>query len=208
MPLSWQDWAKSADVSRETEIALSAYVAALKKWNTSINLVSRSSTDRIWERHILDSAQIFPLVPIRARTCLDIGSGAGFPGLVIAILARDRMPDLAVTLIESDRRKVAFLRHVVSQLGLSTTVIAQRIEDVPAIGADILTARALAPLVKLLHLAERHLGPGGRAIFPKGGGWEAEIEDALADWRFSVQNHQSITERSARILEIGDLERA
>lgn len=204
----WQDWAESAGVSRETEAALSAYVAALKKWNASINLVSRSSIDQIWERHILDSAQLFPLVPAGARTCLDIGSGAGFPGLVIAILARDRMPELAVTLIESDRRKAAFLRHVISQLGLSTRVIALRIEDVPAIGADILTARALAPLAGLLHLAERHLAPGGRAIFPKGSGWEAEVNDALADWRFSVQNHESITQRSAMILEIGDLERA
>lgn len=208
MQRSWREWARDAGVSRETEAALSDYVAALKKWNASINLISRSSMDALWERHVLDSAQLFPFFPGTARHYLDIGSGAGFPGIVIAILARDRLPALSTGLIESDRRKAAFLRQVISGLGLSADVVVQRIEEATPAGADIVTARALAPLPRLLHLAERHLRPGGLALLPKGSGWRAEVKDALADWRFSVQNHQSITEQSGAILEIGDLERA
>ena len=205
---SWAEWSRHAGVSRETESDLSAYVAELRKWNAAINLISRSSMGVLWERHILDSAQLLPLFPDGSRDYLDIGTGAGFPGLVIAILARDRAPKLNTTLMESDRRKAAFLRQVISLLGLPANVVAQRIEAAEPVGADILTARALSPLPRLLDMTARHLRPGGRAFFPKGSGWRAEVGDALADWRFSVQNHPSITEQSGVVLEIGDLERA
>ena len=196
------------DVSRETEARLDALVAHLGRWNAAINLVARSTMASVWTRHILDSGQLFDLVPTGAQRWADLGSGAGFPGLVIAVLAAERAPGLRVTLVESDLRKAEFLRRAARVCGVAVTVHARRIEAIAPLGADVVSARALAPLVDLLGFAERHLRPGGSALFPKGAGHEAEIAAALERWRFSVQKHPSRTDPDSVVLRIGDIGRA
>jgi 16S rRNA (guanine527-N7)-methyltransferase len=196
------------DVSRETEGRLDALVGHLVKWNAAINLVGRSTLSEVWTRHILDSAQLFELAPGGAEHWADLGSGAGFPGLVIALLATERAPALRVTLVEADQRKAEFLRSAARACGVPVTVHARRIDALPPLGADVLSARALAPLTDLLGFAARHLLPGGTALFPKGAGHEAEIAAALERWRFSVQKHPSRTDRDSVVLRIGDIARA
>ncbi|PQV56645.1 16S rRNA (guanine527-N7)-methyltransferase [Defluviimonas denitrificans] len=195
------------DVSRETWGRLELYDSMLRKWNPAINLVSRTTLDDIWARHFLDSAQLFMLAPNAARLWADLGAGGGFPGLVIAILAQELRPGLSVTLVESDQRKCTFLREVARQTGTPVTVLTQRAEDLPPLHADIVSARALAPLRDLLHLAERHLTPAGTALFLKGANHDAELSDALETFRFTFQKRASQTDPQAVILSIGDLAR-
>ncbi|MCL4170695.1 UNVERIFIED_CONTAM: hypothetical protein GTU68_049362, partial [Idotea baltica] len=138
--------AEDLNVSRETFAALQAYAALLEKWNPKINLVSKSSLQDLWNRHILDSAQLFSLVQHPHNTWADLGSGGGFPGLVIAIMALESGSPDQVILIESDTRKAAFLRTVIRELGLRASVINKRIEQVDPLDADVISARALADL--------------------------------------------------------------
>lgn len=196
------------DVSRETSERLDHFVELLKKWSKSINLVSRSTMEHVWHRHIADSAQIWPLAPKEAQIWADLGSGGGLPGMVIAILAHELRPSLRVTLVESDLRKSAFLSTASRELGLTTNVLAKRIEEVPPLGADVVSARALAPLDRLLPLAARHLGENGVGLFPKGVKHVDELAAALASWRFTHETYKSETESEAVIYKIGGLSRA
>lgn len=189
------------DVSRETFDRLKIYATLLEKWNPKINLVSKSSLADLWIRHILDSAQLFDAAPDDGHW-VDLGSGGGFPGLVIGCLAAERAPDMQITLIESDQRKSAFLRTVVREVGIRVNVIADRIENAEPQGADILSARALADLTKLLEFSERHQKPDGIALFPKGVRWEKEVTDALTRWSFEHEPIRSKTEPGAVILKI------
>jgi 16S rRNA (guanine527-N7)-methyltransferase len=193
-------------VSRETLDRLEIYADLLRRWNSTINLVSPASLDYLWSRHILDSAQILDLAP-SAATWTDLGSGGGFPGLVVAILAADERPGLAVSLVESDARKSAFLATVARETGLSSRILTARAEDLPPLSADVISARALAPLPRLLGLAFPHLAPAGTALFSKGIQNEREVQDALADWRFTYQKHRSLTDPAAVILSIKGLSR-
>jgi 16S rRNA (guanine527-N7)-methyltransferase len=196
------------NVSRETVSRLDAYAALLEKWNPAINLVAKSTLAELWTRHILDSAQLFDLAPLDAKRWADLGAGGGFPGLVIAILAAEKRPELKIALVESDARKAAFLQAALRETGLAAEVIAERIEKIPPLQADVVSARALAPLPKLLAYAERHLAEGGVALFPKGAGAEAELSESLERWQFSVQKHPSRTDQEAAVLRIGELKRA
>lgn len=194
-------------VSRETIARLTRFVALLGKWNPKINLVSAATLPEVWTRHILDSLQVYDLAGVADGHWVDLGTGGGFPGLVAAIVATEEAPDLRVTLVESDQRKAAFLATVLRETGVAADLRAERIEAVPPLAATILSARALAPLDRLLHHAARHLAPGGRALFPKGQSHAEEIAEALASWRFRVQKHPSRTDSQAVILEIGDISR-
>jgi 16S rRNA (guanine527-N7)-methyltransferase len=196
------------DVSRETSERLEVFQALVRKWNPAINLVSRNSLEQMWERHVLDSAQIFSLSQSDAGLWADLGSGGGFPGLIVAILAADLKPDLRVALVESDQRKAAFLTTASQTLGLTTTVHATRIESLTPLAAEVLSARALAPLTDLLAHAERHLAPDGAALFPKGANHAAELGQALETWRFSYETHASATDPDAVIYSIRGLSRA
>lgn len=196
----------AVDVSRETAARLETYAALLEKWNASINLVSKSTIPELWTRHFLDSAQLLELAP-DGRAWADLGTGGGFPGLVVAILAAERRPDLRVTCLESDLRKATFLRSVIRETGIDATVIAGRIEQAAPLGADILSARALAPLDILLGYAERHLKPGGTALFPKGANHAEEVAQALATWTFRLDTYPSKTDPAATILKLGDIRR-
>lgn len=188
-----------SDVSRETTEQLRLLVALLAKWNPAINLVSRATVQAAWDRHIVDSAQIYRFGRAEGHW-VDLGSGGGFPGLVIACLSQGQGHPLRVTLVESDQRKATFLRTASAQLGLETTVISERIEKVPPLQADTLSARALAPLSVLLGFADRHLGQNGLCLFPKGASWRQEVELARKDWHFDMDVQQSTTDRDGAIL--------
>lgn len=195
------------DVSRETLERLEIYEALLRKWNPAINLVARGTMADAWARHFLDSAQIFVLAPPSAHRWLDIGSGGGFPGMVVAIIAAELRPGLSVTLMDSDLRKAAFLNEVARQTGVKATISAGRVEDLPPIGADVISARAFAPLSTLLSLTERHLSPGGTGLFLKGARHEEEIAQALESFRFDLQKVPSQTDPQAVILSVGGITR-
>ncbi len=196
------------DVSRETQARLQTYAGLLEKWNPRINLVSRNTLGALWTRHFLDSAQLLDLAPETARLWCDLGSGGGFPGLVLAILAPERRPGHHFTLIESDQRKAAFLRTVLRETGAGATILDSRIEDAPPQAADIVSARALAPLPELLGLAARHLAPNGTGIFPKGARHEDELRESLELWQFRCEKLPSQTDPDAVILRISELSRA
>ncbi|MDW4498071.1 16S rRNA (guanine(527)-N(7))-methyltransferase RsmG [Sulfitobacter sp. D35] len=198
--------AAAPDVSRETHERLDAYAASVEKWTPRINLVSKSDAAHLWTRHIADSMQLFHLQS-RAKLWCDIGSGGGFPGLVLAIMAAEGDPARETVLIESDQRKCAFLRTVARELSLKVRVIADRIENVAPVGADVVSARALSDLDQLLGYAKRHLGPQGTALFPKGRRWQQEVEAARAHWTFDLVTHPSRTDPDAAILEVRTLER-
>lgn len=189
------------DVSRETIERLQALVDTLGRWQKSINLIGRGTVDDVWNRHVLDSAQLLPLIPRTAETLVDLGSGGGFPGLVIAAL----VPHLRVTLIEADARKAAFLAEAARRMGLERTAIIRigRIEAVEPVKSDVVTARALAPLSQLLSWAARHRGDTTICLFHKGKGWQSELTEAMKSWDISLQPSTSITHIDAVILRIG-----
>lgn len=192
------DW---LDVSRETLEKLEFYASEIRRWNPVINLVSKASLADIWARHILDSAQVYPLGNANAGLWLDIGSGGGFPGIVMAIMGAPQM-----VLVESDQRKATFLRQVSRQLGLDLQVIAKRIDDLPPFGAQTMTARALAALTQLLPYAYTHLAAEGSAIFPKGRQVAEELAVAQAKWRFEHRLVPSRTDTDAALLVIRNIE--
>lgn len=195
-----------ADVSRETFEKLSQFHALVIKWSQTINLVSKSSIPDLWDRHIWDSAQIAMLCP-KGAIWVDIGSGGGFPGLVVAILSSENQPARQTIMIESDTRKSAFLRTVIRELDLNATVLTDRIEDVLPQNADVLSARALAELPQLLEYADLHLSKSGTALFMKGASWEKEVRKAQDSWSFTLKTHKSVTNPSAAVLEIKDIQR-
>lgn len=195
-------------VSRETELALEDFEALVAKWTRSINLVSQTSLISLRDRHTFDSAQLFDAAPQQAESWVDLGAGGGFPGLVIAILARELSPNLSLTLIESDLRKATFLRAAIRQLGLKVAVLHDRIEALPPFQADVVSARALAPLPQLLTYAERHLKADGLAIFPKGARFQDEIATARESWNFIVDIRRSLTDSKSAVLMIRNIQRA
>ena len=191
------------DVSRETSDRLDAFAALVAQWTARINLIARADIPHLRERHIRDSLQLVPLIPATADRLIDLGAGAGFPGLVIAI-AR---PDLAVTLIESDRRKAAFLTTAIARLGLSARILATRIEQAAIAHAPVVTARALARLPALLDLAAPLCAPDGVCLFPKGRGAEDELTDARRQWHMDVERFRSRTAPDATILRLSRIHR-
>lgn len=182
-------------VSRETLARLDRYAEILRRWQPTINLVARATLDDLWRRHMLDSAQVLPLLPAHGPI-VDLGSGAGFPGLVLAVLGA---PD--VHLVEADSRKAAFLREAARAAGAVVTIHNTRIEAVSLTAAAV-TARALAPLDRLLHYAARILKPTGRAVLLKGAAWSAEVADARAAWHFTCTPTPSRTDPAGAILTL------
>lgn len=201
------EFAKQANVSRETLARLETYAALLRKWNPAINLVAKSTLDDLWSRHMLDSAQILSLAPEGTTSWVDLGSGGGFPGLVVAAMALETHPNLHMTLVESDQRKSTFLRTVIRELGLNAKVISKRIEDVTDVQAQVISARALASLDQLFDWSEGFLLPESICIFPKGATVEKEIQEALASWVFVAEKFSSKTDSEATILKIGEIKR-
>ncbi len=198
-------------VSRETEDRFCVYHDELLKWQARMNLVAPSTLDEAWGRHFADSAQCFALTP-GAKNWVDLGSGAGFPGLVTAILLANGAGG-SVHLVESNGKKCAFLSHVVRACNLNTSNVTVqihngRIEDVLSTlpPAEVLTARALASLETLFALTSCHLTMGAVGLFPKGRGHESEILTARQGWSFKHKSHPSRFGSGSAILEIRDLE--
>jgi 16S rRNA (guanine527-N7)-methyltransferase len=193
-------------VSRETEQRLSILVDELRRWQSVKNLVGSGTLDRIWIRHVADSAQLLDHAP-DARRWIDLGSGAGFPGLVLGVLLRDR-PDAQIHLVESNGRKCAFLRHAARVTGANAVVHQARLETVVgrfAGSIDVVTARALARLVDLIAWTRPLLQSGAIGLFPKGREAQAELTEAAKSWTFSAQIVPSRTSSDGRILRIKGL---
>jgi len=197
----------SSNVSRETLDRLHAYADLVRRWNPRINLVAASTLSDLWERHVVDSMQVFDHADRTATTWADLGSGGGLPGIVCAILALELMPDCSFTLVESDKRKAAFLLVCKQEFALNLTVRIERAERLAPLSAQIVSARALAPLPQLLPLVARHIASGGCALLPKGKNHAAELEAARAEWHFQVTSHVSTTDAWARILALKDIQR-
>ena len=195
------------DVSRETISSLDYFCEEVDRWSKKINLISRSDSKAIWDRHILDSLQIWSLLDEKTRTWIDLGSGGGFPALVLAILAKGKSKKTLFRLVESDKRKCAFLRHVASSLDLAVTVSSNRIEAEPNSSYDVVSARALADLTKLVDYAVAFAGPETRMIFPKGNKWKEEVEFARQKWQFEMRSFQSQTDEKSAVLELTNVKR-
>ena len=193
-------------VSRETFDRLQAFAQLFLRWNQRINLVASSTQDDLWRRHILDSAQLARLDP-QARRWVDMGSGGGFPGLVLAFLLAERGG--SIDLVESNRKKAAFLQTAIGTFNLPARVVAQRIDASHALVSmpEIVTARALAPLPALLELAEPWLTAGARALFHKGRDYRREVEESAHRWRFDLLEHPSLIDADSVVLDIRNLGR-
>ena len=196
-PLGPEGFARLCPVSRETLARLAAYAELLCRWSGHINLVGRGTLDDPWRRHFLDSAQLCPLVPAGTRALLDLGSGAGFPGLVLAILGVE-----GVALADSDSRKCAFLREAARVTGAKVAIHAGRIETLPPRPFEVVTARALAPLDRLLALAEPFLGPDTSCLFLKGERAAEELTRARKGWKMEAAVHPSRSDPRGVILEL------
>ena len=189
---------------------LHLYCDWLLQWNKTINLIAHKQTKQLWLRHIEDSAQLFHLVPksyhlLPGLTWVDIGSGGGFPSIVLAIMAKHQSQGFRFHLIESHQRKASFLAFVIRNLGLNATVYPERIEKIEPKQANIVTARALSELDMLLFYAHKHLMKQGVALFPKGVQHKKEIDKAKLSWRFKLKKHKSEVEAKAVILQISKI---
>ncbi len=205
-PLTPEAFQERLAVSRETLDRFRVYAALLVKWNQAINLVGPRSLDDLWRRHFLDSAQLCRYLPAlpeaAARVILDIGAGAGFPGLVLAILGCGR-----VHLVEADQRKAEFLREAVRVTGASAEIHARRIENLEALPVDVVTCRAFAPLPKILDLTERFLCPENAknqpvGLFLKGRRADEELTEVAKKWRLRLERFESETDPEASILRL------
>ena len=201
-PFGPTEFAAATNVSRETLARLKAYAGMLEDWNARHNLVSEKSLAEVWRRHLWDSAQLAPLIPKSAKTLADLGSGAGFPGLVLAEMLREQ---LKAELFEATGKKAKFLEAVAERLVLPARIRNQRIEDAHKKRFDVITARACAPLPKLLGYAQHFAGPETVLLFLKGQNIGAELTEAHKSWKMKVRRHQSLTDPSGVILEIREL---
>jgi 16S rRNA (guanine527-N7)-methyltransferase len=193
---------KQASVPNDIGARLDTFATMLLRWNATVNLIAAGDAPVLRQRHIDDCLQLIPLMPPAATRGIDLGSGAGFPGLVLAIAT-----GVAFDLIESDRRKAAFLREAARATSAPATVHAKRVEGAAVDPADLVTARALARLPRLLDLAAPKLAVGGVCLFMKGAGAAAELTEAAREWHMRVEQIPSRTESSATILRISEIAR-
>jgi 16S rRNA (guanine527-N7)-methyltransferase len=198
------DFARDTGVPRETLSRLSTYVNLLVERNEHLNLVAASTLPDVWRRHVLDSAQLAPLIPTHATTIVDLGSGAGFPGMVLAIMLSDH-PGLTVHLIESIQKKCRFLEEVAVKTAAVSQVHPARAEDVKGLKADVVTARAVAPLDRLLALAHPFFGPATTGLFLKGKALNDELTHATKSWKLDATPIPSKSDPSGTVLRVTGL---
>ena len=201
-PLSPAEFAGTAGVDAAALDRLAAYADLLRTWQRRINLVGKATLDDLWRRHMLDSAQLKAIVPPDTEALLDLGSGAGFPGLVLAILGVR-----GVHLVESDARKCAFLQEAARITGASVEIHRCRIEALAPFAVGVITARACAPLPKLLDLVEPFLSLSTICVFPKGRTAEEELTDLQKNWMIKTSRIKSLTDPFAQILKLEDIRR-
>jgi 16S rRNA (guanine527-N7)-methyltransferase len=193
-----ENWPKN--VPRETFVKLECSAALLAEWNEKFNLVAESTIPQVWTRHFLDSAQLMQFIPETAKTIADLGSGAGFPGLVLSIMGAPE-----VHLIESTGKKANFLRAVINELKLNAVVHQERVENLKNFKADVITARALAPLKDTLKLAKPLMKKESLCLLLKGEKAPAELTESAKYWTFDCETHRSLSDRSGSVLIIRNL---
>lgn len=193
---------RHVEVSRETFSKFLLYKDLLLKWQAKINLVGDDTIADLWGRHFLDSIQLMPLLPKTKKPIVDFGTGAGFPGMVLAIMG---IPN--IHLIESDQKKISFLKEAARITQADVKIHSGRVENTKIHEAGVVTARALAPLSQLLEYTFPHVSHETICLFPKGKNWDMEIKDAQTKWQFDYQTTPSITDPNAIILSISHLER-
>lgn len=191
-------------VSRETLERVRAYLAELDAWRERINLIGPGEGRHLWRRHVLDSLQLIDQIPSEAKKIVDVGSGAGFPGLIIACAMAERA-GVSVTLVEKSVRKCEFLEAAIAEVGLPARVQNVRIEETPREKFDLLTARALAPLTRLLGYGYAWLKPSGKAVLMKGKDAAAELAEARKAWTFEMSDRASLSSSEGRILTISSI---
>ena len=196
------EFVKSLNVSRETLNGFYEYESLLSKWNKKINLVSKNTLMDIWERHFLDSGQIIKHVEASGKRWVDVGSGAGFPGLVVALLLRDRKIDCDLVLVEKNPKKSFFLNEVIRKLNLSVEVVNDNIDTLEPLNADILTARAFSELNNLIEIAFRHRKKEGICLFLKGENYRIELDKTLNYWFFDYDIIDSLSSSSGKIIRV------
>ncbi len=202
-PLTQAEFKAISGVSDSVLADLMTYGALLEKWQRRINLVGRGSLADLWRRHMLDSTQIHKLLPPAAKTVVDMGSGAGFPGMVLAI-----MGGFQVHLVESNRRKCSFLEAVNRETGAGAVIHKARLETLTeTLAADVVTARACAPLDRLLGYAEPFLGPGGICLFHKGRAVDEELTESAKKWTLEVNRIESLSDPAGVILRLERISR-
>ncbi|MBX3584072.1 MAG: 16S rRNA (guanine(527)-N(7))-methyltransferase RsmG [Rhizobiaceae bacterium] len=197
-------------VSRETFELLKQFESLFQLWARRINLVAPSTLDDVWRRHILDSAQLWPFLLRSGSNVLDLGSGAGFPGLVLAILVKGEEVPGTISLVDSNRKKTSFLQNVVGTLSLPAKIYGKRIESVSREVMDtphFVTARALTSLDSLLSLSAPWLTRGARGLFHKGRDYQREIEESAHQWQFDLVKHASKIDDESVVLEVINLKR-
>lgn len=193
------------NVSRETFDKLKHYQSMLIEWQSKFNLVSSSTLDDAWNRHFLDSVQLFQYIPNQAKVLYDFGSGAGFPGMVLAIMANEKMPDLQVSLIESTTKKTLYLNAVKSETNTNVTILNDRIENLQLPKADVITSRAMASLTELLGYAYKFCKKESVCIFSKGKKYAEELSEAHKRWKFKCRIVASTQSDEGKILIITNL---
>ena len=196
------EFVKSLNVSRETLNGFYEYETLLSKWNEKINLVSKNTLVDIWERHFLDSGQIIKHVEASGKRWVDVGSGAGFPGLVVALLLRDRRIDCELVLVEKNPKKGFFLKEVIRKLNLNVKVVNDNIYTLKPLNADILTARAFSELNNLMEIAFRHRKKEGICLFLKGENYRIELDKTLNYWFFDYDVVDSLSSSSGKIIRV------
>jgi len=202
-----ENFCKICNVSRETFSKLEQYCQSLIDWQQKFNLVSSSSLQDVWNRHFLDSAQLFEYIPQKALTLLDIGSGAGFPAMVLAIIGAEKTPYLKITMAESITKKTLYLNYVKDMVKVDAEIINKRVEDIKDRKFDVITARAVTSLTDLLEYAYPILNDGGICIFPKGKKYNEELKEAEKKWLFNVKIADSKTSDEGKILIIERIKR-
>jgi len=195
------EFQRSANVSRETLDRLKLFVTLLEDWSARHNLVSAASLQQVWNRHIWDSAQLFDLIPSDAASLVDLGSGAGFPGLILGFLLRER-PGFRTVLYEATRKKCAFLAAAAERLGVAAEIRNSRIEAARPEPFDVVTARACAPLSRLLLYAQAFQGPHTVNLFLKGQSVGAELTEAHKIWNMQAKERASRSDPSGKVLTI------
>ena len=203
-----ENFIKKYNVSRETYLDCVRYVELLKEWQTKFNLVSKNSLEFVWQRHIEDSAQLFNYIPKNSNLLYDFGSGAGFPAMVLAIIAKEKMPDLKFKLVESITKKTLYLNAVKNELQLENVeILNDRVENLPKQTADVITARAMTCLNNLLGYSFPFCNKETKLIFPKGRSYNDELDEAKKCWNFHLNIQKNEVCEDGVVLIIENLRR-
>jgi len=202
-----KNFEKKYSVSHETFLNLQTYLSLLMEWQKRFNLVSQSSLEEAWNRHFMDSVQLLKFVPENAKSLVDFGSGAGFPGMVLAIIFKEKTPYLKTTLVESIKKKTMYLKEVAEKTQTDVEILNKRIEEIKNRKYDVITSRAMTSLEKLLSYAKPFCKKETVCIFPKGKNYAEELAEAHKKWQFECRIEASEQSSEGKILIISNIKK-